>query len=133
MKIKLIILVLSLGLASFAYGQQGEEISTIDFVQILDGNDEEAVFYYQKNWKVLREMALKKKYIKSFQLLKTEASEEAPFQIMLITNYANAKQYSKREKYFAKIIKAKGELDLLNDKKPAEFRKVVFGKEAFGY
>jgi hypothetical protein len=59
----------------------------MDFVQVLNDNKEEAVYYYQNNWKVLREMALKKDYIHSFQLLETTESEDAPFQLILITTY----------------------------------------------
>ena len=133
MKINLFFSVFILGFASFAYGQQTKEISTIDFVQIVDGNEDEAIFYYQNNWKILREMAVKKKYIKSFQILKTEASEETPFHLILITTYANKKKYAKREENFAKVIKEKGDLELLNDKKPNEFRKTLFRKESAEY
>ncbi|GAA3606558.1 hypothetical protein Q4Q39_11090 [Flavivirga amylovorans] len=114
---------------SISYGQQGDKISTIDFVQILNDNKEEAAFYYQNNWKVLRKMAIKKKYIHSFQILETPANEDAPFHLMLITTYLNEEQYKLREDHFSELIKEKGKLELLNDKKPGAFRKTLFSKE----
>ncbi|WP_303317754.1 hypothetical protein Q4Q34_17725 [Flavivirga abyssicola] len=114
---------------TISYGQKNDKISTIDFVQILNDNKEEAVYYYQNNWKVLRNMAIDKKYIHSFQILETQANEDAPFHLMLITTYLNEAQYKLREDHFSELIKEKGELKLLNDKKPGAFRKTLFSKE----
>lgn len=114
---------------SVGFAQQDDRITTVEFIQILDNNKAEAEFYYQNNWKVLREMALKKGYIHSYQLLETSASEEAPFHYMLITTYTDKAQYDLREDHFGELIKEKGELKLLNDKKPGEFRKSLFSKE----
>ncbi len=116
-------------ICSFSYGQQEDKISTIDFVQILNNNNEEALYYYHNNWKVLRNMAIKKGYIHSFQILETPVSENAPFQLMLITTYLNEYQYKLREDHFSELIKEKGPLELLNDKKPKTFRKTLFNKE----
>ncbi|TGV01581.1 hypothetical protein [Flavivirga rizhaonensis] len=114
---------------TISYGQQNDKISTIDFVQILNDNTEETVYYYQNNWKVLRNMAIDKKYIHSFQILETQANKDAPFHLMLITTYLNEEQYKLREDHFSELIKEKGKLELLNDKKPGEFRKTLFSKE----
>jgi len=121
------LILLTMTTSSFA--QTDTKISTIDFVQILNDNKEEALFYYQNNWKILREMAIKKGYIHSFQLLETPLDEEQPFQLMLITTYLNQEQYDLREDHFAELIKEKGELQLMNDKAPGEFRKTLFNKE----
>ncbi len=127
MKIK--ILVLLFLVSSLSFGQDNDKISTLDFVQILNDNKEEIVFYYQNNWKILREMAIDKAYIDSFQLLETSFTEEAPFHFILITTYLNKAQYDLREERFTELIKEKGDLKLLNDKKPKEFRKILFNKE----
>jgi len=110
--------------------QIDNRITTIDFVQILNENKEEAIFYYENNWKVLRDLALQKGYIDSYQLLETPASEDAPFQLMLITTYPNEAQYDLKEQNFTELMNEKGDLRLLNSKKPAEFRKIIYGKEA---
>lgn len=113
----------------FSFAQKDKRISTIDFVQIVDGNRAEALFYYEHNWKILRLLAMKQKYISSFEIMETSYSEEAPFQLMLITTYANKEQYEQREEHFQELIKQKGKLELLNDKKPPQFRKNIFHKE----
>jgi len=124
-----LILLIALGLGSISYGQQDDRITTIDFVQVLNANKAETAFYYNNNWKVLREMAVEKGYIHSFQLLETPFSEEAPFEFMLITTYLNQEQYDRREDHFSELIEQRGDLKLMNDKKPGEFRKIVFHKE----
>ncbi len=125
---KKILSIFSLVFVLHCFGQQDDRISTMDFVQVLNDNKQEALYYYQNNWKILREMALSEKYIDSYQLLETTPSEEAPFTFMLITTYANEGQYSQREENFAKLIEQRGPLKLLNEKQPAEFRKTSFGK-----
>ncbi|WP_298422287.1 hypothetical protein [uncultured Kordia sp.] len=126
---KKILFLLLIIFTQFSFAQKDERISTIDFVQIIDGNKAETIYYYEQNWKVLRQMALKKNYIASYEIMETTYSEEAPFHLMLITTYANKSQYEQREKHFEELIKEKGELELLNDKKPAVFRKNLFHKE----
>jgi hypothetical protein len=127
MKAAMILIILNLG--GNCYGQQDHRVTTIDFVQIVDNNKEEAVYYFQNNWKVLRDMAIEKKYILSYQLLETPNSESEPFQLMLITTYLNEEQYMMREEHFSELIKEKGPLKLMNEKQPADFRKKLFNKE----
>ena len=126
---RVLILLVFLTVSAISYGQHDNKISTIDFVQILNNNDDEANYYFQNNWKVLRDMALKKKYIHSFQILEAPISDGEPFQLMLITTYLDEDQYNLREDHFTELIKEKGPLKLMNDKKPAEFRKTLFSKE----
>ena len=123
----MVFLCLNLNVSS----QENTKISTIDFVQILNNNKKEVVYYYENNWKILRKMAIKKNYIDSYQLLETKPTKDAPFSFMLITTYKNKKQFDTREKHFEELIKAKGKLQLLNSKKPGEFRKTIFGKDVY--
>ena len=126
MKTSTLLLFLFFSTLGFA---QDQKFSLIDFVQIIDNNKEEAVYYYQNNWKQLRISALEKGYIESYQLLETKATEDAPFELILITTFSNEMQYAKREENFQELITARGELKLLNDKKPGEFRSFVFSKD----
>ncbi len=103
--------------------------TTIDFVRILDENQAEALYYYQNNWKVLREKALQEGYIHSFRLLQTKADDDAPFHLMLITSYQNETQFANRELNFRKLIEQQGGVKLLNKKTPNQFRRVLFSKE----
>ena len=77
--------------------QKNTKISTIDFVQVLNNNKKEVVFYYENNWEILRKMAIQKNYIDSYQLLETSPTKNAPFSFMLITTYKN-KSNLRREK-----------------------------------
>ena len=128
-----IILLLFITLSYTSYGQLDERISTVSFVQVVDDNKEETIFYFQNNWKVLRDMAIEKGYIHSYQVMETpytqEGSSEVPFDIILITTYSNQTQYDLREDHFGELIEQRGKLRLMNDKQPDEFRKTLFSKE----
>ncbi len=104
-------------------------ITTMDFVEVLNDHQQETLYYYNNNWKVLREMALAKKYIAEYQFLITPVDEESKVSIILMTTYANQDQYDKREVHFEELIKKKGALNLMNEIKPKDFRKIVFSKE----
>ena len=109
----------------FSCDKKTEIITTTETVEILDNNKAEALFYFNNNWKVLREKAKAKNYISSFSIVETEFSETHPFHIKLITVYENKEQYENREAHFQELIKESGGLKLLNDKSPNEFRKSV--------
>ena len=113
-------------MCSVNFGQTNEKITTIETVEILNNNKEEAIYYFQNNWKALRIAAVKKGYIYSYAMLLKEHTEETPFQIILITTYLDKKQHQNREAHFVELIKASGGLKLLNNKKPSTFRKSVF-------
>lgn len=111
------------------YSQTSSRISTVDFVQVVNNNKKEAFFYYNNNWKVLREMAVNRGFISSFEFMETAYSEEAPFHFILITTYLNKEQFDLREAHFQELIKERGELKLLNDLQPGDFRKNLYHKE----
>ncbi|NVK52421.1 MAG: hypothetical protein HWD85_05760 [Flavobacteriaceae bacterium] len=123
--------LLLITIVSTAFAQKEVKISTVDFIQILNNNKKEVLFYYQNNWEELRKKAVKKSYIDSYQLLETTPTKDAPFSFMLITTYKNKAQFDKREAHFQELIKAQGKLKLLNNKKPKEFRKTIFGKDVY--
>lgn len=126
---KIIILSLMFLISFSSFGQNSVKTSTMDFIQIQQNYREEALFFYQNNWKKLREEAIKKGYIHSFLLLETEASEDAPFHIVLITTYLDEQQYQEREKNFTLLMQNNKGPKLLNDIKPKTFRKKLFSKE----
>ena len=125
MKKLLIAILLFTSVLVFA---QDRKISTIDFVQILNDNKEEAIFYYENNWLKLREMAVERGYIDSYELISVDSTPEAPFDLVLMTIYADMDAYDNAEHNFGLLIKERGELKLLNAKKPGEFRKILFSK-----
>ena len=126
--IRILIFAALINVLTTGYGQN-DKISTVDFVQILDDNEEEAMYYFQNNWKVLRDMAVNRGFIDSYRFLEVPPSADAPFHLIFITTYLNEEQYNLREDHFAELIEEKGPLRLLNSKKPEEFRKSLFVKE----
>ena len=125
-----ILSLIAICISSFSLsGQLDNKITVIDFVQILNDNQEEADYYYKNNWKWLREKAIEKGYIHSYQVLETSPTDDQPFHLMLITTYKDQAQYEKGEDHFQKLIEQKGSLRLLNEKQPGEFRKNLFHKE----
>jgi len=126
---RILLLIITLSVAVNCFAQDETRISTMEFVQILNNNRAEALFYFKNNWQKLREKALAKGYIYSFQLLETKASEEADFELILVTTYRDQEQYDLREEHFRELIDAGGKLRLLNDKMPGEFRKSLFSTE----
>lgn len=131
---KILTLACLLGLSLSGYTQSAK-VSTIDFVQILNDNREEAIYYYENNWLELRKMALERSFIDSYEIIEVGFTDDAPFHLILKTTYASLEQHSKAEERFTKLIEEKGALKLLNDKKPGDFRKVIFntpdGKHLF--
>lgn len=111
------------------YAQTNAKQSSIDFVNVLNNNHAETLYYYQNNWKALREAALKKGYIEGYELLEIEPNETTPYRFILITTYANQNQYDNREAHFEELIQLSGGLKLLNEKTPNDFRKVIHSQD----
>lgn len=125
-----LLLCFALSFGLLGYSQNNSKVSSIDFVQVLNENKAEALYYYRNNWRILREAALKQKYISSYNLLEIEPSEATPYHFILITTYANNEQYDNREKHFQDLIESSGGLKLLNEKEPKDFRKVIHGQDS---
>ncbi len=113
-----------------------EMVILMDFVKIKNGNRDEALFFYENNWKVYREAALKKGVIHSYELIEAKSETNSTFDIILVTRYKNEEQHKNSEKNFEPILKEirpNGAL-LKNDLKPEDFRQNVFlsiGKSIF--
>ena len=102
--------------------------STIDFAKIKDGRRDETLFYYENNWKLYRDEALKRGVIHSYELLEPIPGTTTPFDLILTTRYNCEDQYKNSEKNFEPILKElrpNGPL-LKNQFKPDEFRQSAF-------
>ena len=115
-----------------ASAQSHKGIFVIDFVRIKNDKGDEASFFYNNNWKVYRDTALKRGYISSYQLLRVKPDSLCTFDFILVTGYADSAQYSKSELNFNKIIKElrPGGPKLLDSIQPADFRENIFSKIA---
>ena len=115
-----------------AFAQGSRAVSVIDFVKIKNGKKAEALYFYENNWKVYREIALQKGYIKSYKFFTAKADSLANFDIVMVTEYADSVQFKKSEENFNKIIKETrpNGAKLMNDLKPADFRINLYSKIA---
>ena len=109
--------------------QSAQQRTTMDFIQVLDDKLDETMYYYEHNWLVLRQKALELGYIHSYDRVLVERSEDAPFDLILITTYADDAQFNTREEHFQSLIKDHGELQLLNELTPGSFRKGIYGMD----
>jgi hypothetical protein len=113
--------------AAAAPAQEVKGYSVIDFVRIKDSHTQEVLYFYENNWKLYRDIALQKGYIRSYQLVRTQPSPTTAYHLLLITEYSDSAQYAVHEERFNAIIKEvrPNGPKLLNHLKPAEFRENV--------
>jgi hypothetical protein len=102
----------------------------MDFVKVEGSLHQEALYYYEHNWKAFRDTALARGYIAGYRLLRTQADSAGDFDLILMTEYADSAQFQLREAHFQEIIQAAPPTRLPQGRKPAEFRRLVLYKEA---
>ena len=111
-------------------------LETIDFVKIKDGKRDEAIYFYENNWRFYRAEAVKRGVIDSYELIDARSDKDAAFDLILITRYRGEDQFNNREAAFEPIIKQltpNGPFLKFNSK-PDEFRENVSsyqGKQLF--
>jgi hypothetical protein len=107
-------------------------VSVIDFVKIKNNHKAEAIYFYQNNWTIYREIALKKKQILSYQILQIKPDSTLDADLILTTVYKDSAQFKAGEAYFTSIImdtRPNGP-KLLDSLKPSDFRLLVATKVA---
>ena len=110
--------------------QQNKPVSVMDFVKIKDGKKTETLYFYENNWKLYRDSAVKKGLILTYQLVTVVPDSLNNFDLILITTYKDSAQYLKSEENFQPLIKEMRPdgPKLMNQLKPAAFRQIVFSK-----
>ena len=101
------------------------KIAVTELVSVLNGNTDEAVYFYRNNWVELRKEAKKRGFIDSWEMQTVKSGGD--FGIVLITRYKDEMQYKLAEPNFRKLIeemRPEGPL-LVNTLKPNDFRKSV--------
>ena len=78
---------------------------TLDIVKVNAAYKEEAMYFYNENWKQFRIEAHKKGFISGFEMLKTETDSSKYFQLILITKYPDSLTFHNKEQNFAPIMK----------------------------
>lgn len=100
---------------------------TIDLVKIKDGKRDEAIYYYENNWRFYRAEAVKRGVIDSYELIDARSDASAAFDLILITRYRGEAQLANSEKAFEPIINelAPNGPFLKGTSKPEDFRQIV--------
>lgn len=94
----------------------------LDIIKVKDGLWKEALFFFENNWEVYRQDAIKQGIISSYQLLINRA-DSVSNNIILITQYPDSLAYVKSEESFRPILKKlrpDGPI-YLNDKRRNDF------------
>ena len=102
--------------------------TVMEFVKFKDGRRKEAEFFYENNWKLYRDAALKRNVIASYDIVPADDEAKGAYDLVLITRYRGKEQLDASEKNFEPILKElrpEGPL-LLNEIKPADLRETVF-------
>ena len=98
-----------------------------NFVKVIDGRRDEALYYYENNWKLYRDEAKKRGVIDSYELMAAASDKNADFDLILVTRYRGNDQFRNIEKNFEPILKQlrpNGPI-LKNSIKPEQFRRNV--------
>jgi hypothetical protein len=80
-------------------------IVSMDFIKVKNGHYEEALFFFENNWKLYRDSAMKSGAIKSYKLLRNN-TDSSKADIILMTEYFDKDSYLKREEIFRPIMKS---------------------------
>jgi len=113
-----------------SFSGYAQPITVMDFVQVKEEHRAEAFYYYEHNWKLFRDIALKKGFIVSYRLEETVADAAGEFNLILITEYKDSVFFQNSEANISGIINMvrPGGPALLNSLQPDEFRKKLFLK-----
>src|SRR5688572_6879943 len=76
----------------------------LDIIKVKNGLWNEALYFFENNWKVYREDAIKQGIISSYQMLVNKA-DSVTNNIILMTQYPDSLSYQKSEENFRPIMK----------------------------
>lgn len=113
-----------------SFSGAAQTITVMDYVQVKESHRAEAVYFYENNWKLYRDIALKKGFILSYRIEEVVADSSGSFNLILITEYRDSNFYQNSETNFREILltaRPNGPL-LLNKLQPADFRTNLFVK-----
>ncbi|MBA4851145.1 hypothetical protein [Emticicia sp. BO119] len=123
---KLILLWLIGFLACQQAHAQKDAYVIMDIVRVKKRLWNEAIYFFENNWKVFREEAKKQGIISSYKMLVNKA-DSVSNHIVLITEYSDSLSYRKSEENFRPILKKfrpAGPV-YLNEKKRNDFMEIV--------
>jgi len=102
---KKLALLLLIGFLSYqqSYAQKTSYVA-MDIIKVKNGLWNEALYFFENNWKVYREDAINQGIISSYQMLVNKA-DSVSHNIILITEYPDSLSYRKSEENFRPILK----------------------------
>jgi hypothetical protein len=110
----------------FTKKQKANPMVVSDLVTVLAERKEEALFFYDQNWKIYREKALQEGVISAYRILSLPKGNETGWDIILMTEYPNEAKFKASEDNFRPILQSlrpDGPV-LLNEHKPNTFRSI---------
>ena len=122
-------LILLLVIGSMAYHPshaQKASYVAMDIIKVKNGLWNEALYFFENNWKLYREDAIKQGIISSYKLLVNKA-DSVNNNIILFTEYPDSLSYRKSEENFRPILKKihpDGPI-YLNEKRRNDFMETV--------
>jgi hypothetical protein len=125
---KKLILILLIGTLSYpsSHAQKNAYVA-LDIIHVKNSLWNEALYFFENNWKVYRQEAIKQGIISSYQLLVNKA-DSVSNNIILITQYPDSLSYQKSEENFRPIMKkirSTGPI-YLNEKRRNDIIETVF-------
>ena len=127
MKVLFVIPFLLISSGVFA---QPTTVMLVDIMRINREHKAEATYYFENNWKLFRDEAIKRGVITGYQFYETD--DDGQLEFVLITEFKDEEQFGNVEANFEPILKQlrpNGPV-MLNDVKPAAFRETISTKKA---
>lgn len=126
---KVLFVIPFLLISSGVFAQQ-TTVMLVDIMRINREHKAEATYYFENNWKLFREEAIKRGVITGYQFYETD--DDGQLEFVLITEFKDEEQFGNVEANFEPILKQlrpNGPV-MLNDVKPAAFRETISTKKA---
>lgn len=123
---KLMLLLLVGSMSPQQTNAQRASYVALEIIKVKDGLWQEALFFFENNWKVYREDAIKQGIISSYQLLINRA-DSVSNNIILITQYPDSLAYANSVENFQPIlekIRPNGPVHL-NEKQRKDFIETI--------
>lgn len=126
---KVLFVIPFLLISSGVFAQQ-TTVMLVDIMRINREHKAEATYYFENNWKLFRDEAIKWGVITGYQFYETD--DDGQLEFVLITEFKDEEQFGNVEANFEPILKQlrpNGPV-MLNDVKPAAFRETISTKKA---
>ena len=108
----------------------GPSVWTADFMRTKPGQLDRYLRYLDANWARSRRTVLAQGHIRSFRVLVTTPTDEAPWDVVLLTEYPDSATHARAEEIFRPVMAAQGEtlIDGLSGRGPDNpLKQTVFG------